>query len=221
MYYPKATPFVLVVFFGFFSLPADAQANLKLGYNFSFLSVPAVDQITTSYNQRQNYSSGFGSLKWLHGLETGLRYKNDLNAIEFTYQGSFKTLKATGSNGTEDSTDKLRFAVHSLALGYQVSDRKFGAGTDLQYQFYKTKFTPDHTAEDFRNVQNMFAVKLYLMLTLTGENGVDMAIQPYYILPFKTYNTDPLAQYLQVETSASQDRWKRIGFTLLFYNGEK
>lgn len=218
---PKATVLVLVVYFGFFSSPADAQVNLKLGYNFSILSVPGVDQLTTSYNLRKNYTSGFGNLNWLHGLETGLRYKSDLHAIEFTYQGSFKTLKATGSNGTENFTDKLRFAVHSLALGYQVSDRKFGAGTDIQYQFYKTRFTPSQVNDEYRNVQTMLAMKLYLMLTLTGDNGVDMAIQPYYVLPFNTYDTGPLAQYLQLEPSARQNRWKRFGFTVLFYNGEK
>lgn len=221
MNYPTATLLALVVYFGFFSSPAEAQVNLKLGYNFSLLSAPGADQIINSYNQQQNYSSGFRHPNWLHGLESGIRFKSDLHALELTYQGSFKTLKATGSDGTDDFTDKMRFAVHSLAVGYQVSDRKFGAGTDLQYQFYKTKFTSALINEDFTDNQNMFAVKFYFMITLTGKNGVDMAIQPYYVLPFGTYDTDPLAQYLQVEPSARHDRWDRFGFTVLFYNGVK
>lgn len=218
---PKATLFLLSAFFGFFSSPADAQVNLKTGYNFSILSDPGVDQIIRSYNDLIGYSSGFGNLRWMHGFEAGLRFKSGFNALEFSYQGGYQSLKAEGKNGDVIYTDKLRFAIHSLAVGYQASDRLWGLGTDLQYQFYKTKFTAGLPVEDFKNWQSMLALKFYLMLTLKGRKGVDMALQPYYVLPFKEYDPDPLAQYLNVEPITSHDRWHRFGISLLFYNGAK
>jgi len=218
---PKATLFLLSAFFGFVSSPADAQVNLKTGYNFSILSDPGIDKIISSYNDLTGYSSGFRSLRWLHGFVAGLRFKSGFNAVELTYQGGYQALKAEGKNGVESYTDKLRFAIHSLAFGYQVSDRVWGLGADLQYQLYKTKFTAGLPVEDFTNWQRMFALKFYLMLTLKGRKGVDMALQPYYVLPFKEYDPDPLAQYLNVEPAASHDRWNRFGLTLLFYNGTK
>jgi len=218
---PKAILPLLVVFIGFFSSPADAQVNLKTGYNISFLSLPETEQLITSYNELQDYTSDFKTLTWLHGIEAGLRYKADVHGIELTYQGAYQTLKATGLNGTEEYTDKMRFALHSIALGYQASDRRFGAGTDIQYQFYKVKFTPGQSTDVFRNTQNMLALKFYLMLTLPGHKGVDMALQPYYVLPFKTFDLNPLASHLQIEPSDQHDRWNRFGLTVLFYNGKK
>ena len=117
MTYPKATLPLLVVFIGFFSSPADAQVNLKTGYNISFLSLPETERLITSYNELQDYTSDFKSLHWLHGIEAGLRYKADVHGIELTYQGAYQTLKSTGLNGTEEYTDKMRVAVHSIALG--------------------------------------------------------------------------------------------------------
>ena len=218
---PKAIVILLLAFFGFFSSPADAQVNLKTGYNFSILSDEGIDRIIADYNQTQPFSSPFGKLHWLHGFEVGLRFKADLHAFEITYQSSYQTLKAIGVSTNQEYTDKLRFGIHAFALGYQAANRFIGLGADLQYQFYRTKFTPGQTPDVFKNTQNMLAVKMYLMLTLQGQKGVDMALQPYYVLPFQNYNLDPLAAYLHVEPSSSSERWNRFGITLLFYNGDK
>ncbi len=83
------------------------------------------------------------------------------------------------------------------------------------------KFLPEQSGEDYKNIQNMFALKFYFMFTFKGRQGVDMALQPYYILPFNEYDARPLAQQLHVEPSPANDRWKRFGLTILFYNGEK
>ena len=218
---PKATLVLLSAFFGFFSSPVDAQVNLKTGYNFSIFSDRELDRVISDFNLSQPYSSPFGKLNWLHGFEAGLRLKADLHALELTYQGSYQSIKALGVSNNLEYTDKLRFGIHAMALGYQIANRVFGFGTDLQYQLYRVKFTPGQTPDVYKNTQNMLAVKLYLMLTLKGEKGVDMAIQPYYVHPFKAYDVSPLASHLNVEPSASSERWKRFGITLLFYNGDK
>lgn len=218
---PKATYLLLVVFFGFFSSPVDAQVNLKSGYNISIVSVPAFDQVVSSYNQSRGYSTDFAKLKWLHGFEAGLRLKADVHALELTYQGAYQSLKGSYIDADQEFTDRIRFTMQSVAIGYQASDRKFGAGTDLQYQFYKVKFLPEQSGNDYRNIQNMFALKFYFIFTFKGRQGVDIALQPYYILPFKEYDLQPLAQRLQVEPSPTNDRWNRFGLTILFYNGKK
>ncbi|HUR31322.1 MAG TPA: hypothetical protein VMZ69_07805, partial [Saprospiraceae bacterium] len=88
-------------------------------------------------------------------------------------------------------------------------------------QFYKTKFNSEENGTNFKNVQNMFGLKFYLMFTLKGRQGVDMALQPYYVLPFSEYDLSPLAQYLQLEPSSTRQRWNRFGISVLFYNGAK
>lgn len=75
--------------------------------------------------------------------------------------------------------------------------------------------------EKFKYVQNMLALKCYLMFTLEGSGGIDAALQPYYVLPFDTYDLDPLSQYLSQEAGPSGKKWTRFGLSVLFYNGNK
>ena len=157
----------------------------------------------------------------MHGIEAGLRLKWGISALEFNYQGAYQTLKATGQNMDVSYTDRVRTAVHSAAAGIQLADRIWGMGTELQFQFYKVKFIPEQNGETFKNVQDMLALKFYLMAVLQGGKGADMAIQPYYVLPFQKYDAGPFAQYLGMEPSGISDRWNRFGLTVLFYNGEK
>jgi len=218
---PKAIFILLVVFFGFFSSPADAQVNLKTGYNISFLSNPGFDQLITRYNQSQSYQTNFHRLRWMHGFEMGLRLKDDIHAVELTYQAAFQGLKGVGLVGVEEYTDRLKLGIHSLALGYQASDKVFGAGVDLQYQLYKVRFLPGISSTSFKDLQSIIGLKFYLMATLRGRKGVDMALQPYYVLPFKSYDLGPVSQFLQIEPSPPNHRWNRFGLTILFYNGQK
>ncbi|MEO5906739.1 MAG: hypothetical protein ABIQ11_08435 [Saprospiraceae bacterium] len=217
---PNAIPILLLAFFGCFSSPADAQINLKTGYNFSILLTDGLDQLISSINTSRSYDKPFSSIKWLHGLEAGLRWKGGTSALEITYQAAYKSTKASGVNGTEVFDDVLKLFIHSAALGYQYSDGLFGIGTDLQYQLYRTKFTNGLEANSFLHKQKMTALKFYLMLTLKGGKGVDMALQPYYVLPFDEYDLVPLAQDLQVVVSENQ-KLSRFGLTVLFYNGKK
>lgn len=222
MYCLKAIPYLLLALFGCFSSPADAQINLKTGYNFSIISNNnSLGDIIDAYNASRSYESGFGQLNWLHGFEAGLRLKSELHALELTYQGGYQTLKATYPGMTETLTDRMKFGIHALGLGYQVSDDIWGLGADLQYQLYKTRLLPAETSGDFKDVQNMLALKFYLMLTLRGGKGSDMAIQPYYLLPLKGYDYGPLAERLQVDAPSGTERWTRFGITILFYNGQK
>lgn len=211
---------MLLAFFGCFSSPADAQVNLKTGYNFSIPSADGLDELISSINTSRSYEESFSSIKWLHGLEAGLRWKGGTSALEVTYQAAYKATKASGLNGTESFEDALKLFIHSAALGYQFSDGLYGFGTDVQYQFYRTKLTSGLDGQTFLHKQKMPALKFYLMLTLRGGKGVDMAVQPYYVLPFDEYDLSQLAQDLQVEVSENK-KMSRFGLTVLFYNGKK
>lgn len=219
----RAIFFLLLAFFGFSPPPAYAQFNLKTGYNFSILSNPELDRIVSSFSESQSYTSPFNDLRWVHGFEFGIRLKGGIHALELTYQGVSKTLKAKGDiPGSMDKyTDHLTFSIQSGAFGYQIGNRTFGLGTDLQYQMYNVKFDEGQTKASVKANQHMMAYKFYLMLTLHGNTGVDFSFQPYMVLPAKYYDLAPLSQILNTEVETGRDKWIRYGLTVLFYNGEK
>lgn len=219
----RAILILLLLFFGFLPPPANAQINLKTGYSFSVLSTPALHRVVSSFNQSQSYISGFHDLDWLHGFEAGLRLKGGIHALELTYQGASKSFKATGliPGSINKYTDKLRYSANSLAVGYQVGNGTLGMGTDLLFQFYKVKYEEGLTKHSFNNKQYMTAFKFYLMVTFRGDNGIDFAIQPFVILPTKTYDLRPLSEILHTESVTGEEKWVRYGLTISFYNGEK
>ena len=214
---------LLLAFFGCFSSPSYAQINLKTGYNISVITSPGLDRLIESFNQDQAYTSPFADLRWMHGLETGLRLKGGIHALELTYQGAYKSFKASGLNPPSGATytDKLKYAVHSAAVGYQIADGGFGLGIDLQSQWYKFKIESGQTQVKSKNVQHMMSYKFYMMITLHGDKNVDLAFQPYMVLPIKYYDLQPISEILGLEEGGGKDRWIRYGLSVLFYNGGK
>lgn len=219
----RAMVFLLLGFFSFLSSPAYTQINLKTGYNFSLVSYPGLDRLISAFNASQPYSSPFHDLRWLQGFEAGVRLKKDIHALEVTYQGASRTMKASGINsGTSETyTDHLVYSIHSGAIGYQLGSGSFGFGTDLQYQLYKIKYKAGLTKDVFKTTQHRMAFKIYAMFTFSGSESTDFVIQPYVVLPMKEYDLFPLSAILNTELNSKQEKWIRYGVTLLFYNGRK
>lgn len=219
---PKAIAGLLAVFFGLFSSPNNAQVNVKTGYSISLVSDPAVNDILDQYNSFFNYTKELKNLKWMHGFEAGIRYKSGPHAFELSYMGAYRNFRGyfTNPNGGNDIYDKIGFDVHAGGLGYQVSDGFFGIGTDIQYQWYVTKGELILPYRTFKDVQTMWATKLYLMLTLQGSSNVHFVLEPYYVLPFDGYDARPLQQFLgTADVNYPRNKWDRWGISLLFYNG--
>lgn len=220
---PKAIVWLLAVFFGL-SSPVNAQLNLKTGYSISFLQDAAVNQLIHTYNQTKSFTRDFKDLKWLHGFEAGLRYKTGVHALEVTYLGAYQRLRATASNpaGGEDLTDKLKFNVHSAGLAYQISSGAFGAGFEIQRQWYVTGAERKQPDRNWKHTQGMWAKQVYLMLNFEGSGSVSMTIKPYYIFPSEAYDCIPLQEFLETNGDDPElNKWNRFGLTLLFYNGQQ
>jgi len=219
----KTYVFFAAVFFGCLLTPLKAQVNLKAGYNISFLSDPGMNEVIQTFEDQQDYSSDYDKFSWLHGFETGLRVKSGVSAFEITYQNGYQRLRAKGdlNGGTMPFTDEIKISVQSAGIGYYASGEIFGMGTDVQYQWYRTKVELADPVIKFRDIQEMWAMKFYCVLTLRGSGGIDAALQPYFILPFGKYDHDPLSLFLNQETGPAAKKWNRFGLSFLFYNGDK
>ena len=220
---PKAIVWLLAVFFGL-SSPVNAQLNLKTGYSISFLDDASVVHIIQAYNQGSTYSKNFKDLKWLHGVEAGLRYKTGVHALELTYLGAYQSLRATATNpsGGDDLTDKLKFNVHSAGLAYQLSSGAFGIVFEMQRQWYITGAELKQPDRNWKHTQGMWAKQAYLMLNFEGSGNVSMTIKPYYIFPSEAYDCAPLQEFLETNGGNLElNKWNRFGVTLLFYNGQQ
>ena len=223
MNHPRAILVLLAVFFGTISSPVNAQINLKSGYSLSFLHDDAVDYAIDRANALKTYGKEFHDLRWVHGFEAGLRFKAGIHALEVSYLGGYQRLRATFTNpaGGDDLTDKIKFDVHGASIGYQLSRDFFGAGFDLQYQWYVTRGELKSPDRGFKDSQGILAKQVYIMLILEGAGSSSMAIKPYYILPNKAYDATELNQFFGVKDGPEKDKWNRFGISIMFYNGAK
>jgi hypothetical protein len=219
----KSFFFLVSALFGLASPIAEAQVNLKAGYNISFMSDPGMNEVIQSFGDRQDYTKSFNKLTWLHGFETGIRYKTGVSAFELTYQNAYQQLKAKGdlNGGTMPYTDKIKVSIQSGGIGYYASGEVFGLGADFQFQWYRTKVELTEPISTFKDVQEMKGMRFYCMLTLKGSGSIDASLQPYFVLPFGKFDHDPLSLFLNQEAGPAAKKWNRFGFTFLFYNGEK
>ena len=222
MNHPAAINWLLAVLLGCLSSPVDAQINLKAGYNFSWIPDPGTDPLIHLFQSPQHTAS-YHELNWLHGFEAGLRYKADMHAIEIGYQGGYRSLRATGTSVADGAsyTDKLKFAVHSGTIGYLVSGEVFGLGAELQHQWYKTVANLNDPAASFRHIQPMWAYSFFMTFTFTGNHNIDMMLKPYYTIPDKSYDTEPLRAFNGTDIGIPRKKWTRFGISIVFYNGPK
>lgn len=219
MYNTKAALGLLLAFFGYFLSPVDAQVNLKTGYNFSIPAADGLNSIVDGMNETRTYSEFLRKITWLHGFEAGIRFNSDAHALEAGYQGAYQASRASGDVNGVAFTDKLKISIHALTVGYQVVDGLFGGGVDFQYQFFNQKLEDGLNNSVFKNTQKLAAMRFYFMFNFEGGGGVDLALQPYYVLPFKEYDMKPLADHLQLESKDPLSKWTRFGISVLFYNG--
>lgn len=220
MSHVKTLVFLCAAFFGFPSSPVNAQLSLKTGYNISLVTDPGLNQAVSLFSKTQPYKKPFPKFNWMHGFETGLRYKAEEQAVELNYQIIFQKLKAKVDSTTTypSYTDIILLSVQSLGLGYQYDGGVFGFGTELQYQWYSTKIDLEQAASPFKHIQDMLAMKLYLMITLSGSGPINASLQPYFLFPFENYDLDPLSYYLNQESGHDEKKWTRFGLSILFYN---
>lgn len=223
MDFPKAIHWLLTVFIGLLSLPVDAQINLKTGYTISFMSDEGMNQVIHLFDL-PDHTTPFKDLSWIHGFEAGFRYKTDVHGFELGYLGGYQKLEARGTRMPDllEFTDKIKVGVHVAVVGYQVSGKIFGLGAELHHQWYRTRADIAGRSPAFEHTQTMLAYSIYSLITVAGENGIDLAIKPYIVIPDKPYDHDPLQRYNGSEILISKrEKWIRYGISILFYNGEK
>ena len=100
---------------------------------------------------------------------------------------------------------RFKADIHSLEISYQNAYQLLQAKDELMdgSGFYRDK------------------IRLGIQSGAIGSGGIDASLQPYYVLPFDSYNLDPLSIYLNQETGPVGKKWTRFGLSVLFYNGNK
>ena len=128
-----------ILFCGIFQLYGITQLNLKIGYN------PTIGSFSTINNLLQNYQPAtgelqreFGSLRFLHGIQLGVRYKMGLMSFEMGWDHLNKEQSALifRSDNESFSERNYSFSINALYAGFNSYLGKFGYGASIMNTNY-------------------------------------------------------------------------------------
>lgn len=229
---------ITLVFCIFFCLSQGhllAQLNLKVGYNGARVNAKKTNEIIDQFNktllaQSTNFHDDLNTIKFMHGIEIGLRYR--LRNIGFELGWSSISSKGDVYANLVDNKlfqDKWYYSLTEYSAGVENYFGKFGYGASIGYQTYriKTDITGVQRKKSLIEAENALTSKLYLIFQFPGDL-VGIAFKPYVQIPLGKYNISAFDQSLNEQIQAGyqstgnyEEDMKLFGISILLYNGKQ
>lgn len=204
---------------------ARAQVNLKVGYNGMYSRMPALNKLFSDYNAVQtDLNEKFGSLRFLHGIEIGMRYKVAKGTgIELTWVNHQSVNnKASGMDaGGSFFEEKWKLSSTEYSIGLENYYGNFGFGGTFGKRSYKYLYSIPNSKSKIEALnESVLTSRFYLIIHVqTGRSG--FAIKPYYQMPWGEINIKDVETQLLGTTGDNIENYKAFGINLVFYNGRQ
>lgn len=218
----------LMALFVLFLGISHAQLNFKVGYDLSFARPSALNSLIDEYNDANPYfESKMGHLKFISGLEMGVRYGFGSTALEFTFGNMSKTQGAEGILPADNSEviKKLYYNVRRYNIGYQYLIGSFGYGASIGLRKFRVRTSATGTtikptlAEDY----NYFS-RFHILYELPGQKRLRFTIMPYVEVPWGKTDVSNVRNHLLNTPTNTQELLESLpvfGISFVFYNGPR
>ena len=220
----KIAKIVIVFFFsigtttGLFS-----QLNLKIGYNPTLGSFSGINEVLRDYNPDGfNVERAFGSLRFVHGIQLGVRYKISHSAFELSWENISRDRTALSYSPVNDSflERKYNFGINTWALSFDNYFNPIGFGTMITSS--KLNVTRDIGNNNLSvSNQRNWGLRAQLNWSIQESELVALVIKPYYQFYFKDYSLNGLSTDLNDKLPERNESLSYFGISFVFYNGRQ
>lgn len=212
------------------TISLQAQLNVKVGLSTGFVNNALENDIIKRYNATNTWQEEpLDKLRFMHGIDLGLRQKFEFLALEVSWKNKFQNLDGEGIRPGEDN-DFIRdlfYTINSYSLGADIFLTKkisLGASYDRTTYFVKSKNTGDDERRE--NVkQNIPGSHFHISFEFESSNNLSISLRPYAQLTWSDVNLFGIEKELFPETSEPIEnfntRFSQFGLMLVFYNGRK
>ena len=202
---------------------ANAQWNIKVGYNLGFMSMSENDDIMDTYNSgTPDLEESMPYLRTLHGLELGIRYKLDIAAFELSWSNTGRDREALIKDPSDGSIyDKqLGYSFNTFSFAMENIYGNYGYGANIGWNIMKVK-TNIGTSSNKQNIlkENYLSSKFYLMWNSEGSGSLSVSIRPYVQLAWDSVDLSDINFNLNGVEGEISAKPLVYGISLLFYNG--
>ena len=217
--------FALLVFvFVSGAYQANGQLNIKMGYTMNYGQNEVNNKLFDNYNKNNLWlSEEFKPLRFLNGIQAGIRYKQEFVGIDVYYERIFGDRGSSGINleGVA-KTNELKYAFSRFGIGLELYNKYFGVGANTYYETLSIKSQITELESDQKIVSDgNFGNKLYLIFNSIGNDRVSVSLQPYAMLPWTSSNLFNLETHLRIPSNLityNQSNFQ-YGISLILYNG--
>ena len=213
---------LLILFFGVKN-EVIAQFNLKIGYNVSVPDFIESDEILASFTpENSELVDGFGRLRFIHGIQLGVRYQMGSTAFEVGWGNMNRNRTSLFYNVNADSFTEMnyKYGIGGYSLGMDNYFGKFGIGSMLKSQSFKMERKIGNNSLKVIQDRN-WNLRIHFIWILQKSRSVSLALQPYYQFALGAYDLQPLAEELNVSNLSTAMKPGMLGITLVFYNGKQ
>ena len=202
---------------------AHAQVNIKIGYHVAIPNLEKSDQILAAFQPTDaQVEQPFGNLKFLHGIQLGLRYKWENMAVEAGWENVSRDRTALIYRPSTDSFSdrQYNYGLGGYYFGLDSYFSNFGIGSLLSFQNLDISRVIGNN--DLKIVdESAMAVRLQLIWRIQESSLVSVMLKPFYQFNLSTYHLGPLVEDVGAVINDVEESPKIFGVSLVFYNGKQ
>ena len=225
-FYIGTTPlkWIVVTMFYLSALSLQSQVNIKIGYHVAIPSFTENDRILSMFEPSgSRVEQPFGSLKFMHGIQLGLRYKWENVGVELGWENASRDRTALIYNPSTDTfTDRqYNYGFGGYYFGMDSYFNQFGLGSMILLQNLNVDRVVGNNELNLISDTEL-ALRLQFIWQVQESSLVSLMIKPYYQFSLGSYSLAPLANDLGVGGANSfQESPNIFGVSLVFYNGRQ
>lgn len=206
-----------------FSVSLIAQLNIQIGYAISFLDLPENTQILQKYQDANPWiTDRFTPIKVLNGLQIGLCYTGNMCSmgVNWSYGQANTSLNGLNPADNLEFNRTLYYKLESYNFFLEAGSPRIqlGASLNLNYLSIKDKYSPN-TVKSLLSRQSVLGSQFHLNIGLSSGSVCRINLQPFYFLPWKTFDLSPLDKTLNGSATEIHSNFKHFGIRLLLLNG--
>ncbi len=215
----------LILFIGLFFIQSNlnGQMNFVIGFNGGAILSGDNNVLLNRFNtaNSQELVEPFKQLRFMPGLEMGLRYNYEFVATSVFYSNQRMRRSSEVRVGSDDvASNTINYSMGTVWVGLDFGLNNIRIGSCLGSRLTKVK-SQIGTTSSFETIESQrnLVSKFYINIIARGSSTSSFVFRPYFDFAWGKTNLDNLKDSIGLQQGSYNDAFHVFGVSLLFQNG--
>lgn len=206
-----------------FLVSLNAQINITVGLNGSYTLAETNNRILRGFNtiNSATISEKMKELKFVSGLELGLRYGTENGAVTAGYTTSRRKRSAVQVLDTDEIIDtEINYSFGTYYVGFEMGASRFKIGSNIGRRKTKLKGRiPGSSEFEVLDSDSQWVSKFYFDIGARGNEISRISLRPYVDFAWGATDISNTAKELNDIDGVARDNFHMFGLAIVFFNG--